>query len=274
MITRDKVAIMNERTKNVAIAKETLSIIKDGCYTSLSGNKVDISESLAHTIKKTKLYRDPIPVKEYNRTLPRVEVVNETAIAAAIRLTTAGEMNMVALNFASARNQGGGFLSGAMAQEEDLCRCSGLYASLRIKPMFYNENILCNNTYYTNNIIYSPDVPFFRDTHNMLLEKPISLSIISAPAPNVGSMENVDEKLLSEKLYSRATKIFQIAEENDHKTIILGAWGCGAFGNDPRMVSAVFKEVLSKIPFEHVVFAAYDTRPETPVFEAFKNTFI
>jgi uncharacterized protein (TIGR02452 family) len=272
MIKRNGVEVMNERTKNVSIAKETLEILKRGNYTSLNGETIDISASLDAALKGTILYKDPLPLKITEYKKPTLEVTNETTAQAAFRLGELGKTDIVALNFASARNPGGGFLAGAIAQEEDLSRASGLYACVKSKPIFYNENILCDDTFYTDNIIYSPKVPFFRNEFNLFIEKPFELSIISAPAPNVRSMENIDLNVLSNKLYDRAIKILQIADKHGHKNIILGAWGCGAFGNDSSMVAKVFLLALQQVPtFEHVCFAVFDNKPEFPIYTAFKG---
>jgi uncharacterized protein (TIGR02452 family) len=258
--------------KNKKVAWETLEIIKNKSYTSLCGNQVDISEALDSSVNGTKLYNDHLFYGIDNCLFPTLEVTNETTAQAAVRLLAAGKDNLVALNFASARNPGGGFLHGAQAQEEDLARCSGLYECLRNKPMYYNQNILCEDTYYTDGIIYSPQVPFFRDEHLLLLEKPFFLSIISAPAPNISAMKEINEDRLFKTIYERSKKILNIAKENGHKNIILGAWGCGAFGNSPEMVSEIFAKALQEIcSFEHVCFPVYDTRPETPIYKVFKQ---
>lgn len=282
MIKRNGVEVMNARSKNVSIAKETLAICKAKQYTTFNGVVVDLTNSLDDAIASTKLYKEDIAleVKTIFRH-PVIEVVNETTAQAAVRLLKDGKQDIAALNFASARNQGGGFLSGAMAQEEDLCRCSGLYPCLKSKPVFYNQNILCDDCYYTNNIIYSKDVPFFRNEFNLLLEQPFPLSIISSPAPNLNAVrgnlatvKEVDELALLSRLLERAVKILQVAHVNGHSNIILGAWGCGAFGNDPVMVATVFEEALKVVPtFTHVCFAVYDTRTPPHLFESFNEIF-
>src|SRR6185312_12808515 len=96
------------------------------------------------------------------------------------------EPHVVALNFASAKNPGGGFLGGAKAQEEDLCRCSALYTCQLTQSAYYEVNRATSSMLYTDNIIYSPDVPFFRDDRLQLLDEPFTVSIITAPAPNAG----------------------------------------------------------------------------------------
>lgn len=276
MIKRNGVEVMNTRTKNVSIAKETIQITKDKKYTSPSGNVIDISSEIDASIDGTFYYEGDVLIGMPAAQAPIhgvIEVVNETTAQAAVRLQAAGKNNLVALNFASARNQGGGFLAGAVAQEEDLCRASGLYSCLKRKPMFYNANIMCDDALYTHGIIYSPNVPFFRDEYNQFLEKPFLLSIITAPAPNLSGMrEEGNKALVKGLLRERAIRILQAANANGHKNIILGAWGCGAFGNDPKIVSEAFMLALTKVPyFEHVTFAVYDTREPFTLFETFKE---
>lgn len=276
MIKRtDGTEIMNARTKNVSVAKETLEVLKQKKYTSVNGKVVNISESLDAAIDRTKYYPADTEI-ELSATItqisPKFEVTNETTSQAAFRLVASGK-KIVILNFASARNQGGGFLGGAIAQEEDLCRASGLYACIKHKPLFYNANIMCDNAYYTHGIIYSPDVPFFRDEYGLFIDDPFMVSVVSAPAPNVRSMENVDEDVLIETLLVRATRLLRIAQANGHTDIVLGAWGCGAFGNDPTMVASVFRAALEQVPFENVYFAIYDTRTPPVLYETFKQAY-
>ena len=289
MIKRNGVAVMNQRTGNVGLAKETVEILKNKSYTNRNGETVDISASLDAAVNGTILYEhhqnfpDQPPIPEVK---PVIEITNETTAVASKRLLDAGRADVVALNFASARNQGGGFLAGAIAQEEDLCRASGLYNCLKRKPQFYNENILADDNFYTDSMIYSPKVPFFRDEHNLFLDKPFEVSIISAPAPNVRAMkendvlfEGTEEELdafaevLAGTIELRIRKILRVAALHGHKTLVLGAWGCGVFGNDPNIMAALFYGCLmDNSVFEHVCFAVYDTRTPPAVYEAFRDT--
>src|SRR4029079_8799885 len=92
-----------------------------------------------------------------------IEVTDETTQIAARRLVESeGVTDLVLLNFASARNAGGGFINGAKAQEEDLCRCSGLYPCLMSQPGYYEANRNNRSAIYTDHLIYSPQVPLFR----------------------------------------------------------------------------------------------------------------
>jgi uncharacterized protein (TIGR02452 family) len=130
--------------------------------------------------------------------------------------------------------------------------------------------------YYTDDIIYSPDVPFFRDDSGDLLDQPYPLSIITAPAPNLAGLDadQIDNDKLIATFRSRAAKVLRVAAAHGHRNVILGAWGCGAFGNDPEMVANAFKDALKELPvFEHVCFAVWDKRDPPVVFEMFKRVF-
>lgn len=251
----------------VKIAKDNIQICKDMIY-KIADQIVSIKDELTYSIDNTILYKEyDFEIPNLN-ILPNITVVNKKATALLLELD---KEDIVILNFASARNQGGGYLSGAFAQEEDLCRSSGLYSCLKRKPMFYNENILKDDSFYTDNIIYSPKVPFFRDDDSNFINKKLA-SVISSPAPNIRSMDSVDEEFLQDLLNSRAEKILKVAANHNHKDIILGAWGCGAFGNKPEMVLSAFKNGLDKVKcFENVYYAVYDTSKDKKLFNYFNH---
>jgi len=69
------------------------------------------------------------------------------------------------MNFANAFRPGGGFLGEARAQEEYLCRISGLFHCIRTQPL-YERNLQAGGSggLYLHDMLYSPDVPVFRDS--------------------------------------------------------------------------------------------------------------
>jgi uncharacterized protein (TIGR02452 family) len=210
---------------------------------------------------------------------PRVEVTAESTAEAARRVTEReGETHAVALNFASAKNPGGGFLGGAKAQEEDLARCSALYECQLTQRAFYDANRAHASPLYTDHTIYSPAVPFFRDEKMVLLEAPFLVSIITAPAPNAGEVSRRDPDAGSRiraTLEDRAKKVLAVAADRKHRCLILGAWGCGVFRNDPVHVAEVFATHLASAAFagafDRVVFAIYDRSKEQATFAAFRD---
>jgi uncharacterized protein (TIGR02452 family) len=113
-------------------------------------------------------------------------------------------------------------------------------------------------------MIHSPAVPFFRDGELRLLEEPFALSILTAPAPNAGAALEKDPSLgdeITRVLHARARKVLALAAAHHHPCVILGAWGCGVFRNDPAEVARAFAGALAEMggAFSRVVFAIRDS---------------
>jgi uncharacterized protein (TIGR02452 family) len=110
----------------------------------------------------------------------------------------------------------------------------------------------------------------------MLLDPDLYLvSIIASPAPNVSyATTEIDPDELKAVIQKRAIKILQVASYHGHRNIVLGAWGCGSFGNDPQMIAEAFSEALKQVQeFDRVVFAVWDTRTPPAIYEAFRQVF-
>ena len=203
----------------------------------------------------------------------------ETTQAAACRLVLhEGATDLVVLNFASARRVGGGFLRGANAQEEDLARSSGLYRCLETQPMYYRDNQASSSSLYTDNIIYAPGVPWFRSEDGQFLETPFTASIITAPAPNAKEYLRKgtgDRSKLQDTLVRRSAYILEVAAFHGHRSLLLGAWGCGVFRNNAETVAATFMSHLKSRRyrgcFEQVVFAVFDPSKSKKTFNAFRG---
>lgn len=265
------------------VAQETVRIVEQGEYIAPSGRRVALREEVERAVRGTVLYR-PQDFERLELPAPgagavRIEVTAEKTGEAARRLVEVeGERRVLALNFASAKNPGGGFLGGAKAQEEDLARCSALYACLLTQPHYYAANRELDSMLYTDHLIYSPDVPFFRDEQLELLEQPYLTSLITAPAPNAGEAlrrEPEARPRIREVLRARALKVLQVAAHQAHRTLVLGAWGCGVFRNDPHEAAEAFDLALKALPgaFERVVFAVYERNGEGPNLRAFRERF-
>jgi uncharacterized protein (TIGR02452 family) len=267
-----------------------VEIVERGEYALPSGARVSIAAEVERAVRGTVLYTprdlEALAVPSVSESAAgggpcRIEVTGETTAVAASRLIEReGEARVVALNFASAKNPGGGFLGNAKAQEEDLARCSALYACQITKRAYYDANRASESMLYTDHIIYSPGVPFFRDDRLALLAKPFLVSIITAPAPNAGQAAQKG-KGESEKvkgvLDARAGKVLAVAAAHGHRVLVLGAWGCGVFRNEPRDVAEVFARWLDHPrfsgAFDRVVFAVYDRGQGTPNLRAFQERF-
>lgn len=271
------------------LAKETVRIVEEGRYRSPAGAEVSIEESVRRAIQGTVLYRPEdfaglaaglAPIGDATAASSvRIEVTPETTAEAARRLFEAeGERHVLALNFASAKNPGGGFLGGAKAQEEDLARCSALYNCQIKKRAYYDANRACGTLLYTDHLIYSPDVPFFRDERLDLLESPFLVSVVTSPAPNAGeelrNHPGAGPEILK-TLRRRAEQILQVALHHRHQVLVLGAWGCGVFRNDPNQVAQVFAELLARPQFRsgfrRAVFGIYDRSKGQGTLRAFQE---
>lgn len=269
------------------IAKQTIEYLENGSFLSSSGTPVNFASQQAAAVHGTRLYtpeqlQSLLTSKSHcaNANLA-IQVTDETTQMAAHRLIhSEGVDNLVLLNFASARNPGGGFINGAKAQEEDLSRCSGLYPCLLTQPTYYEVNRNQKSLLYSDYMIYSPNVPFFRTTSRNLLDYFFLASIITAPAPNAGEFlrRNPNSHSQLEKaLKQRAGMVLAVARDNAHRSLLLGAWGCGVFRNNPNQVADIFANWLYgsefKGCFERVVFAVYDPGENKHTYEAFRSRF-
>lgn len=264
---------LNKRLRETAA--ETIAIVARGGYRAPSGAWVDLTDAVAAAIAGTRLHPpdEALPAEGPPNPAPLVEVTNESTLAAARRL---GD-GTAALVFASARNPGGGFRTGARAQEEDIARASALHACLDTVPAFYAHHRAEPDLRYSDRVIYSPHVPVFRDDTGRLLDRPHHSALITAAAPNRRAVTQNQPDLAATVpavLTGRALRVLEVAAAHGHRRLVLGAWGCGVFGNDPHLVAQAFAAALHRVNrFDHVVFAVLDRTPATPTYHAFANRF-
>ena len=112
-------------------------------------------------------------------------------------------------------------------------------------------------------MIYSPHVPILKDETGNYLEELVTASMITAPAVNTGVVRQRESKKISkieEVMKRRIEKVLAIALKHGHSTIVLGAWGCGVFQNNPNDIAQYFREVIEgkfEQQFRKIVFAIY-----------------
>ena len=175
------------------------------------------------------------------------------------------------LNFADALKPGGLLLVGATTQEENICRCSNLYASLTSEDAkkYYNDNRAYKSFVYTDDVIYSRDVAFFKDDKEYEDVDKYYMDVITCPAPSVHLDDSIEESVI----YNRVEKIIKVAALNKVDNLVLGAWGCGAFSQNPEVVSKAFAEAVKKYPaFDCVIYAVRVTT-ENPMDDANYRAF-
>ena len=235
-----------------AIAKQSLSIMDQGYY-QYKNERIEIRLDMEHSIHDSFLItpqQADVLLEAYNKSentvKAKVDVENISTVDAILRLVKEGKQNIGVLNFASAKNPGGGFLNGAMAQEESLAASSTLYKTLIAHEEYYQKNRAQRSMMYTNHAIYSPDVVFFRDHRFQLVEKPFKASVLTLPAVNMGQvLLKGEDHTEAERVMRRRMKLaLAIFAKQGAKNLVLGAYGCGVFRNDPKLVATWWQELL------------------------------
>ena len=174
------------------------------------------------------------------------------------------------LNFASYKEPGGMFLQGSTAQEESLCHASILYNVLHRLQQYYDTNKeKLNRSLYTNRAIYTPEVTFVKEGGSYKAD------VLTCAAPNKTSAQKycrVSDFENNKVLRERIDFMLSVAALNRPEVLILGAYGCGVFGQDPTEVATIFKDLIKNKYaniFKMVVFAIPDMNSEN--YKAFRN---
>lgn len=195
-----------------------------------------------------------------------VSVTRYSSIDTAIYYHNKGYSNICILNFADAKKMGGGYLNGRNAQEESLCRQTLLYPTLQRSYMYQlykNDHNLNKNDFMT----YSPNVLVIRDNNNKRIKYPFYVNIISAPAVDNRKYVKHANKIMERRI----RKIIKLAAYKGNSVLILGAFGCGVFNNDPREISNIFGKILIgenlKDYFQQISFPIYKNDGFIKIFQ-------
>ncbi len=270
------------------VARQTVEIADRGTYTAPSGRTVSIAAAVQACMEGTGFFPPEVleqlrrkvlsePDPGYRTTF---EVVNETTLSGIARLSASEGGPVAALNFASAKNPGGGFLSGSQAQEESLARSSALYTSLLQAGEYYRRHRESPSPLYSDAMILSPGCPVFRDDSGRLLEEPHTVAFITSAAPNAGATAEHRPRELPQIpaiFRRRAEYVLALAAAHGYRHLVLGAWGCGVFRNDPEVVAEAFAAHLREGAwsgrFERVLFSVLDHSPGQETLAAFHRRF-
>ena len=269
------------RKRRSDIFKQTIMLVEAGEYISEKGNRIQFPDP-DPMMKATVFYRKEISQNKKHINNPtEITVQNTDCVLAGRQLKKEG-FHPAILNMASGSNPGGGVINGAGAQEENLFRRSNLFKSMYqyadYAPLY---GIRKSEYQYPLNFhfggIYTPDAFFFRGLEKEgypLLDEPDRLSVISVPAINVRS------RSMSENDYTETTKdkirtILRIGLEHGHDALVLSAFGCGAFGNDPRVMALFFLVTLHEPEFEKsfrkIIFAIIDDHNSKGNYVSFRK---
>lgn len=170
------------------------------------------------------------------------------------------EKRVIALNFANAVIAGGGYAIGGNAQEESLCRATLLYCTIRGETRFYRANWLSCSPFYTDGMILSERVPVIRNGSGELLDEPFAVDFVTCPAVNRRFTPPWLKSRVNSVMERRIAKIVSLMQSRKPEVMILGAFGCGAFGNRRSEVLPIFEKAINKFTdgSAEIIFAIPD----------------
>ncbi len=289
---------------NIELYQEMRGILRDGCYAQ---NNYRCCLKLRLEERSAAVYLSPRRVEELKAEEPEKITYfdgrgayfthNEDSFAAAWGIMAWGRYKdqlryaderiqpgrVLVLNFANPVQPGGGVRYGARAQEEDLCRKSTLLASLESEaaaPFYAGHQDA--GPLASDAILLSPNVEVFRDENNELLDEPFVVSVLTCAAPLIRTGTKPPQDELEALLYNRILGILHVAAAYGYHYLVLGAWGCGAFGNDAGQMARLFKKALKGFRrggydhtcyFRGVEFAVLDHSASQYNFSCFDQVF-
>lgn len=195
------------------------------------------------------------------------------------------EQGVLVLNLANPVNPGGGVYRGAKSQEEDLCRTSSLLPSLESEAArrYYDYNRSLNTYMGSDAIIITPKVEIIRDEDGKLLEDSVVVSVMTCAAPMVTyGLEGLSVAQYLDMSYNRIVGMLKVAAHCGYRSLVLGAFGCGAFGNDAHIVSDIFLDAIAEFDFDglrvddlfdRIEFAVLDETEDQYNFKEFSWNF-
>lgn len=229
------------------------------------------------------IYSQEVPRREtfVTSASPSIEIWDRDSVKA---LFLFGRERTAVLNFASYKHPGGAFLAGSTAQEESLCHASNLYQILSEQKDYYDwNNKHKNRSLYLNRAIYTQNVRFFHPNFmpvkemspaqlQACMDQSLLADVITCACPNKYAAQKycfVSDEENTRVLRERIRFVLDIAKAEQVDTLILGAYGCGVFGQNPAEVAQVFQEELQNYPFGKVIFAI----PGGENLHVFENVF-
>lgn len=276
---------MASREFNCEIAKENRNIVRNNWY-HYNDKVIEFHYSLDEhqeveviTPEMIKLYSNAFDHKNGTIMDKHLYTTHHCDIQVVNRSSFDVDSELV-MNFANAVHPGGGYLHGANAQEETLCRQSTLYASIGSKEAseMYEFNSRRRNPMESDYMLLSPCVEVFRDNSLDTLEEPRTVAVLTVPAPNKNGAASISsQEELDQCMRNRIRGFLLTAAIHGYRKLTLGAWGCGAFGHDAHRVAGYFKQVLMDEMlarfFDRIVFAVYDHSPSQYNYHSFTKVF-
>ncbi len=284
---------------NIDILNDTLTIMNQGYYIK-DKKRIDLKLSFDE-MKNVKVFLpDEVHALKNHKLSEHVHIIgkcgydceNADSFAVARQnykkysyLFNSKDKEILVLNFANPVNPGGGVRKGARAQEEDLCRASSLLCSLESveASKYYKYNKSLNTYMGSDAVIISPKVEIIKDSRGNLLDESAVVAVMTCAAPMITfGLEGMSEKQYIELFYNRIIGMLRVAVYMGYKHLVLGAFGCGAFGNDAKIVSDLFYKALKEFKFDgmtesdlfrRIDFAVLSRSPEQYNYKEFYRNF-
>lgn len=260
------------------VFKDTLAYIDE---------EQELQNSIINSIGKTKFYDFSSKIFLDNRNRKgncHVTVSRSRTFAEVIELRKRYKSGKIAvLNFASSVTPGGGVIAGSRAQEESLCRCSTLYPVLKTDDLwkkYYSYNRSNYSFKATDACIYTPGIKIIKSDvdipKRLSTDAWVTVDVITCAAPNLGRADyHVSNDELLHLHITRGRRIFEVAIDNDVDVLVLGAFGCGAFKNNPDVVSKAYQLLVEEYKqyFQHISFAVFCSERDKNNYNAFFRRF-
>ena len=182
-----------------------------------------------------------------NSPVGKVTVINSDTVSALVEYYKLGKTGVI--NMASFKRPGGGVAKGSVAQEECLFRCSTIHKDIStdLYPLKEDEALLTKDVMFFKDKYYQTMYPAFADVVTIAA---FNLNKFGGNKAKTFENEPEYEQVMRDKIRLMLS-LFKGCEN-----IILGAWGCGVFKNDPERVANMFKgELKNNYNFKNVVFA-------------------
>ena len=276
---------MSTASERVAIFQDTMDWID---------NDPDLSASIPVAKKNTTIfYENDYPTFDASKIKDNLLTVSgDRSYQAAMRLHKEyPDAKIAVMNFANAFHAGGGVTKGSSAQEECLCRTSTLYPLLyrrTLRDSFYKHHHALNTPKASDSLVYTEGVIICKTDEDlpkrMQKEDWVTVDVITIAAPDLRDKSNIHAPLVNGGTYmndaelfgyhvKRAIHMLTCAAAKGADILVLGAFGCGAFQNDPEVVARAYKTALLEFPkvFRQIEFAVYCPSGGSRNFDVFKR---
>ena len=285
------------RLDNLSMFHDTMAILEKGYYEK-NGRRIDLKLSREQMEEVTVLLPDDVQVVCESKDFAHVRVIGRCGYAventdsfslARKRFEMLPEQDrkdrILVLNLANGECPGGGVRRGAKAQEEDLCRKSSLLLSLESRKAspYYEYNRALHSVFGSDAVMIHPQVEIIKDENGELLDDTVIVAVLTCAAPILRyGMQGMSQAQYESLMLGRINGMLKTAAYFGYRRLVLGAFGCGAFKNDARVVSDLFYKALKEFDydgmkendmFRRIDFAVMDHSEDLYNFKEFSRNF-